>query len=65
MPTDTTYIPFSVQTVHGEYRDALAFPAGRPLPDAEGLEAMKAERVANWLSVVTQEEVPPDGDTDG
>ena len=47
-------IDFEVQTEHGLYRDALYVDEGTT--DAE-IEAMKQERVNNWIALVT---APPE-----
>lgn len=47
-------IDFEVQTEHGLYRDALY--VDESTTDAE-IEAMKQERVNNWIALVT---APPE-----
>lgn len=49
-------IIFEIATKYGVYRDALYLPADHQHTEAE-IEAMKQERVANWISVV---ESPPE-----
>ncbi len=54
-------IDFEFDTPHGVFRDALYLPDDHGLSD-EQIEAMKKERVDNWIAVVTAppvEEVPP------
>ena len=46
-------IIFEVQTEYGIYRDALYFDDNGPMPDDATIEAMKAERVQNWIAVIT------------
>lgn len=56
-------IDFEVQTKYGLYRDALYFPDNEPLPDDLVIEAMKQERVNNWIAFIEasqQEEIPPE-----
>jgi len=57
-------ILFEVQTPHGVYRDALHLLPEHQFTDAE-IEAMKQERVDNWIAVVTApptEELSQDGE---
>ena len=51
-------IIFEFTTKYGVFRDALYLPENHNLTDTE-IEAMKQERVANWLAVV---EAPPPAD---
>ncbi len=44
-------IIFQFETEHGVFRDALYLPEGHTLTDAE-IEAMKQQRLNNWLAVV-------------
>ena len=56
-------IIFERQTQFGVYRDALYLPLDHSYSDEE-IEAMKQERVDNWISVVTApppDEAPADG----
>lgn len=48
-------IEFQFDTKHGKYRDALYLPEDHIYTDAD-IEAMKAERVNNWIDAV---ENPP------
>ena len=45
-------IKFSFETRYGSYVDSLHFPDDAPLPSDAELEAMKIDRVANWMAVV-------------
>jgi hypothetical protein len=45
-------IDFEVDTEYGLYRDALYFPDGEPLPDDATIDAMKTERVNNWVTFI-------------
>lgn len=53
-------IEFEQNTVYGMYRDALHFADGEPLPSDEAIEAMKQERVNNWIKIVETPPLPPD-----
>jgi hypothetical protein len=44
-------IDFESNTKYGVYRDAIYLPDDHSFTEAE-IEAMKQERVANWLQVV-------------
>lgn len=48
-------IDFQYDTKHGKYQDALYLPDDHTYTDAE-IEAMKQERVNNWINIV---ENPP------
>lgn len=48
-------IDFSFDTPHGKFADALHLPDDHGLTDAE-IEAMKQQRLDNWIAVVTAEE---------
>jgi hypothetical protein len=53
-------IDFEFQTEHGLFRDALHLDDDHAFTDEE-IQAMKQERVDNWIAVVTAppaEEVP-------
>lgn len=52
-------IDFSFDTPHGKFADALHLPDDHGMTDAE-IEAMKQQRLDNWLAVVTAvpEETP-------
>lgn len=45
-------IEFEFDTQYGTFRDALVLPDDHGLSDAE-LEAMKQQRLDNWISVIT------------
>jgi hypothetical protein len=50
-------IDFGFNTQYGVFRDALHLPDDQTLTDAE-IEAMKQQRLDNWLAIVTPAEVP-------
>lgn len=45
-------IDFSFDTPHGKFADALHLPDDHAHTDAE-IEAMKQQRLDNWIAVVT------------
>lgn len=45
-------IDFSLDTQHGVYRDALHLDDNHSFTEQE-IEAMKQERVNNWIAVIT------------
>ena len=45
-------IDFEFDTPHGLFRDALHLPDDHTFTDAD-IEAMKQQRVDNWIAVVT------------
>lgn len=45
-------IDFEYQTEYGLFSDALWFPDDQPLPSPEEIEAMKLERLNNWLAIL-------------
>lgn len=54
-------LDFEFQTEHGLFRDALHLADDHSFTEAD-IEAMKQQRVDNWIAVVTApavEEVPP------
>lgn len=54
-------IDFEFDTPHGLFRDALHLPDDHTFTDDE-IQAMKQQRVDNWIAVVTAppvEELPP------
>jgi hypothetical protein len=55
-------IDFEFDTPHGMFRDALHLPDDHTFTDAE-IQAMKQQRVDNWIAVVTAP--PVDEVTDG
>jgi len=52
-------IDFEFDTPHGVFRDALHLPDDHTFTDDE-IQAMKQQRVDNWIAVVT---APPVEDT--
>jgi hypothetical protein len=57
-------IDFSVETSHGKFCDALYF-ADDAVPDNATIEAMKQQRVDNWIAVVTAPPAPEYVEIDG
>jgi len=54
-------IDFEFDTPHGVFRDALHLPDDHSMTD-EQIDAMKQQRVDNWLAIVNAppaEETPP------
>jgi hypothetical protein len=57
-------IDFEFDTPHGVFRDALHLPDDHSMTD-EQIDAMKQQRVDNWIAIVTApsaevvEETPP------
>lgn len=49
-------IDFEIETEHGTFRDALHLPEDHSFIDAE-IEAMKQERVNNWIAFITAPEI--------
>lgn len=45
-------IDFVFETPHGKFADALHLPEDHGLTDAE-IEAMKQQRVDNWIAIIT------------
>jgi hypothetical protein len=54
-------IVFEVETAHGKFCDALYFEDDA-VPDEATIEAMKQERVDNWIAFVTAPPAPPEPD---
>ena len=52
-------IDFEFTTPHGSFRDALHLPDDHAFTDDE-IQAMKQQRVDNWIAVVTAPPVEPD-----
>ena len=48
----TMKIDFEFDTPHGVFRDALHLPDDHTFSDEE-IEAMKQQRVDNWIAIVT------------
>lgn len=46
-------IDFEFDTQYGKFADALHFPDDQPAPSDADIEAMKQQRVDNWIAVVT------------
>jgi hypothetical protein len=51
-------IDFEYETQYGKFGDALYFSDAEPLPSDEEIEAMKLERLNNWLAIVTPQPEP-------
>ena len=55
-------IDFEFTTAYGKFADALWFPDDQPLPSEEELNAMKQQRLDNWIAVVTApQDTPAEG----
>lgn len=52
-------IDFEFETPYGKFADALWFPDGEDLPADAEIEAMKQQRLDNWILLVTPQETPP------
>lgn len=54
-------IDFEFDTPHGVFRDALHLPDDHGMTD-EQIDAMKTQRVDNWIAIVTAPpvELPPE-----
>jgi len=52
-------IDFDFTTAHGIFRDALYLPDDHTLTDEE-IQAMKQQRVDNWIAAVTAPSIEPD-----
>ena len=57
-------IVFEVETAYGKFCDALYFE-DNAVPDEATIEAMKQERVDNWIAVVTAPPAPDYVEIDG
>lgn len=57
-------IDFCVDTEHGRFCDALYFEDDA-VPDEATIEAMKQERVDNWIAIVTAPPAPDYVEIDG
>jgi hypothetical protein len=57
-------IVFEVETAHGKFCDALYFEDDA-VPDEATIEALKQERVNNWIAVVTAPPAPQYVELDG
>jgi hypothetical protein len=51
-------IDFEFETAYGKFSDALWFFDDQPIPSDAEIEAMKQQRLDNWLALVTPAEVP-------
>lgn len=54
-------IDFEFETQFGKFADALWFPDDQPLPSPEQIEAMKAQRLQNWIDAVKPQDPPAEG----
>lgn len=61
MSADTIKIDFEFTTPYGMFRDALHLPADHGLSDEE-LEALKQERLSNWILAVEGPPAPEAGE---
>lgn len=57
-------IIFEVDTPHGKYCDALYFEADAA-PDEATIEALKQQRVDNWIAIITAPPAPAYVEIDG
>ena len=48
-------INFEYETQYGKFADALWFPDSEPLSSEAEIEAMKLERLNNWIALVTSQ----------
>jgi hypothetical protein len=46
-------INFEYETQYGKFGDALWFPDDQPLPSEAEIEAMKQQRLDNWLAILS------------
>ena len=60
-------IDFEFETQYGKFADALWFPDEQPIPSDAEIEAMKKQRLDNWIAAITApsvdvivEDIPPD-----
>jgi hypothetical protein len=54
-------IDFEFETPYGKFADALWFPDDQPIPSDSEIEAMKQQRLTNWLALVTPQDPPAEG----
>jgi hypothetical protein len=54
-------IDFQFDTQHGKFSDALHLPEDHGLSDAQ-IEALKQERLDNWLAILNTPQEPVDGE---
>lgn len=52
-------IDFEFTTQYGKFADALWFPDDQPLPSEAELNAMKQQRLDNWIAAVTAPQDTP------
>ena len=48
-----TKIDFEFETEYGVFRDALYLQDDQPSPSAVEIEAMKQQRLDNWIAAIT------------
>jgi hypothetical protein len=46
-------IDFEFETPYGKFADALWFPDDQQIPSEVEIEAMKQQRLNNWLAAIT------------
>jgi hypothetical protein len=46
-------IDFQFDTQYGTFADALWFPDDQPVPSDADIEAMKQQRLNNWIAIIT------------
>jgi hypothetical protein len=49
-------IDFEYETQYGKYGDALFFPDDQPMPSDDEIEALKQQRLNNWLALLSATE---------
>ena len=54
-------IDFEYTTQYGTFRDALWFPDDQPMPSDVEIEDMKAQRLNNWIAIITAPPVESEG----
>lgn len=50
-------INFEFETPYGKFGDSLWFPDGQPIPSDAEIEAMKQQRLNDWLAIVAPSEI--------
>lgn len=55
-------IDFEFETPYGKFADALWFPDDQPIPSDSEIEAMKQQRLDNWLALIS---APPTDTPEG
>ena len=53
-------IDFEYETQYGKFADALWFPDGETLPSEADIEAIKQQRLDNWVAAITAPPAEPD-----